>query len=799
MTRMTDIREWINTTLGGGFHKEESLAQSLRSGVVLCNLMNKLHPGSIKTININESPVASKENIGSFLRSCQSMGMDECRLFDITDLYDERNINLVVTTLTLLQTITSRKRSTDTSSTPSPPMSRRIQTSKSATDSAFLEMVGEVEDVKKEKKKSKNKLGLFLRRSASSPRSGFSSPPGSPSLSSSSSSSSHTSQHISPPLSPTLPHKHHHTLSAATSSKLINHRHSVSVENLYSNIPSSLSPTLSARVSSIENVAEIIRLRDDLNRLFEDKRILKERVGFSYPEKYRSFAMFEEYLKKDVDTTWAPPPGVNEVEYLKAEEKKLLGDIFTLTSMLAIVEENRGLRIRMSELQKMVDAMMTEKKQATSRVDELLAPAPTTPPEAETDGVLFSEWKGKRGEIKGGTAEKLVERLYTTSIAGSVSEYVDFFLLTYRSFITPKKVMEMLSQTFLTNRPPANEGDDTETAAIQVQQEKLMRLRICNFLKRWVESYYEDFDDDLMAAFKDFIDACQEDRLVVLLKKTLEKKLSGGAPTQKQFNFDSLPPTPVLPRATPTNLPFDDWEPIEIARQITIIEYDMYREITPKELLSLSWQKSDNKKRSPNLLRMIHRFNELNNWIQWQIVSEPTLKKRAANIKKMIKVAEELRKLNNFNAVFVCVSALHSASVNRLRKTWEEVPKSSIKQLEEYDTLTSPNGSFMVYREELHNANPPCIPYVGVYLSDLTFIEEGNQDFLENGYINFFKRRMIAEVIKEIQQYQQAPYNLQHVPSLQKSLTNHKQLSDNDLFQRSLASEPRDTHSMNLH
>jgi hypothetical protein len=302
-----------------------------------------------------------------------------------------------------------------------------------------------------------------------------------------------------------------------------------------------------------------------------------------------------------------------------------------------------------------------------------------------------------------------------------------------------------------------------------------------------------------MAAFKGFIDACQEDRLVVLLKKTLEKKLAGGAPTQRQFTFDNLPPNPVLPRNSSLTFTPDDWEPTEIARQITLIEYDMYREITPKELLSLSWQKSDNKKRSPNLLRMIHRFNELNNWVQWQIVNEPNLKKRAANIRRMIKVTEELRRLNNFNAVFVFVSALHSASVNRLRKTWEEVPKSAIKQLEEFDALTSPNGSFMAYREELHNANPPCIPYVGVYLSDLTFIEEGNPDCLENGYINFFKRRMIAEVIKEIQQYQQAPYNLQVVPVLQKYLTNHKIFSDNDLFQRSLVSEPRETHSLSVH
>jgi son of sevenless-like protein len=38
----------------------------------------------------------------------------------------------------------------------------------------------------------------------------------------------------------------------------------------------------------------------------------------------------------------------------------------------------------------------------------------------------------------------------------------------------------------------------------------------------------------------------------------------------------------------------------------------------------------------------------------------------------------------------------------------------------------SPLGSFKNFRNTLHSLNPPCIPYLGVYLSDLTFIEGSN-------------------------------------------------------------------------
>ena len=39
--------------------------------------------------------------------------------------------------------------------------------------------------------------------------------------------------------------------------------------------------------------------------------------------------------------------------------------------------------------------------------------------------------------------------------------------------------------------------------------------------------------------------------------------------------------------------------------------------------------------------------------------------------------------------------------------------------------------------------DPPSIPYLGIYLSDLTFIDEGTPNFTEKGLLNFAKMRMV--------------------------------------------------------
>lgn len=51
------------------------------------------------------------------------------------------------------------------------------------------------------------------------------------------------------------------------------------------------------------------------------------------------------------------------------------------------------------------------------------------------------------------------------------------------------------------------------------------------------------------------------------------------------------------------------------------------------------------------------------------------------------------------------------------------------------------SGSFKNYRAALRTAVQPTLPYLGIYLTDLTFIEEGNKNEIGSGMINWNKVR----------------------------------------------------------
>jgi len=102
-----DAKQWIESVtgekLGGDVH------EALKSGVVLCNLINKLYPGKVAKIGKGNMPFVQMENIGAYLNGCKSLGLQTHDLFQTVDLYEAKNMNQVITNVLALRRVHTKK------------------------------------------------------------------------------------------------------------------------------------------------------------------------------------------------------------------------------------------------------------------------------------------------------------------------------------------------------------------------------------------------------------------------------------------------------------------------------------------------------------------------------------------------------------------------------------------------------------------------------------------------------------------------------------------------------------------
>jgi len=423
--------------------------------------------------------------------------------------------------------------------------------------------------------------------------------------------------------------------------------------------------------------------------------------------------------------------------------------------------------------------------------DELLREYPFFEPDTE-DNTEYDEESGKR-QLVGGTFLKLVEKL--THHSKQDPHYVRAFLLTYRSFSSPKELLDTLEKRW--NLPKADMLDDAARVKYESIQRQI-RLRIWYVVKEWMDHFFEfDFkgDDELISSFSQFITMDMASVLTGPAKQlevALNRKIQGND-TRKIIQPKT--PSPIVPRCK-GELTVMDIHPLEMARQLFMIEHELYRKIQPKECLDQSWTKNDaqGKTVAPNVLALINRFNQMSKWVITLVVQERNMKQRIRLVNHLIQIALECKKMGNFNGMMEVVSGLLNAPVSRLKKTWAGLPKRSQKQFKKFEYIMARN--YKLLRDYIQYSNPPVLPYIGIYLGDLTFIHEGNADLTSRGLINFYKKNLISKVIKQIQQHQQKPVCFELVDSIQSFLNSPPRLlDDNEAYKLSLEIEPRQSSS----
>jgi len=206
--------------------------------------------------------------------------------------------------------------------------------------------------------------------------------------------------------------------------------------------------------------------------------------------------------------------------------------------------------------------------------------------------------------------------------------------------------------------------------------------------------------------------------------------------------------------ATSTQTHYDhlsclDYSASELASQITLFNQKQFAQVPNTEFIKSNFL---NRESSPQLSSLGDWFNVMSLWIGTEVITAQVLKTRVSIITHLVSVAKELKKLKNWYGLFALISGLSMWSVSRLRMTWKSVPAHALAAFAKLSQLISPSRNFAVIRPDHDSVGDQCILSPVIFLKDLTGLLEGNEDWIEEKYINIPKLDQFGGYVFRIQQ-----------------------------------------------
>ncbi|XP_051892852.1 rap guanine nucleotide exchange factor 1-like isoform X10 [Pristis pectinata] len=385
---------------------------------------------------------------------------------------------------------------------------------------------------------------------------------------------------------------------------------------------------------------------------------------------------------------------------------------------------------------------------------------------------LTLKQEGEDGpEVRGGSVDILIVHATETDRKDLVL-YCEAFLTTYRTFIPPEDIIKKLHHRY----EKFCHCPDTFKKRVS-KNTFFVLVRVVD------ELCLVELSDDILKLLMELVF-----RLVcsgeLSLARVLRKNILDKVDQKKTVKYAGLM-KPLAARgvaARPGTL--HDFHSHEIAEQLTLLDAELFYKIEIPEVLL--WAKEQNEEKSPNLTQFTEHFNNMSYWVRSIIIQQEKAQDRERLLLKFIKIMKHLRKLNNFNSYLAILSALDSAPIRRLE--WQ---KQTSEGLAEYCTLIDSSSSFRAYRAALAEVEPPCIPYLGLILQDLTFVHLGNPDLID-GKINFSKRWQQFNILDSMRRFQQIHYELKRIDDIVTFFNDFgDHLAEEALWELSLKIKPR--------
>ncbi|CAH2314564.1 ral guanine nucleotide dissociation stimulator-like 2 isoform X2 [Pelobates cultripes] len=384
--------------------------------------------------------------------------------------------------------------------------------------------------------------------------------------------------------------------------------------------------------------------------------------------------------------------------------------------------------------------------------------------EEEHEGVVYSVYLRSTNShqapvrvklLRAGTLVRLVLHLLDARALGD-STYIPAFLATYRAFTSTTEVLSILLDRLESeiHKPRTDNGGRDDD--------------VSSLFYAWMSHYPDDFTS---------LDPEKRKRLSLCLSRLLKSNLVARLQELSVEQVDDQEPLTPVEEETSASDPLDIliYQAGYVAEQLTSLEASLFLRVVPFECLGSVWSRRDRGgeqcDRCHSVRETVRHFNRLSGAVTSSCVRDPHLRpqQRARILEKWVKVAEECWSLRNFSSVYAIFSALQSTAVHRLKRVWAETSREIQRSYQEISDVFSERDNYARMRELLFQSQDTSdvnsrrhpvrskdpraagvIPYLGVFLTDLVMLDSAIRDHLENGYLNFEKRRKEFESLSQI-------------------------------------------------
>lgn len=268
------------------------------------------------------------------------------------------------------------------------------------------------------------------------------------------------------------------------------------------------------------------------------------------------------------------------------------------------------------------------------------------------------------GHLVGATMDVLVEKM-TPHDSIVDPAFAAVFFLTFRLFSSPLALVDAVITRY-NLMPP--QGISNEDLHLWQQKKGIpVRLRVSNFIKMWVELYWRSGIDDV--ALMPLTNFTREglaiffqgpaQRILDLLnmrRKSSDLTISpqlGERARDPGMSINPpliMTPSGEIPRPLMTkallaalrkkdfpSISVTEFDPLELSRQMTIMECHLYCLIQPEEILESG---QDGATPPVNVKAVTSLSTVITGWVAESILDEPDIKKRTALVKFFIKIAD---------------------------------------------------------------------------------------------------------------------------------------------------------------